>query len=55
MIQPYVGISVQNPSADITDFESDFARTVVNIGKPGEGSWRDRLPGLDLDEVVTKV
>ncbi|MCP3803934.1 malonic semialdehyde reductase [Allokutzneria sp. A3M-2-11 16] len=26
---------------------------VVNIGKPGEGAWFDRLPRLDYDEVVT--
>jgi nitroreductase len=28
---------------------------VVNIGKPGEGAWMDRLPRLDYDEVVTTV
>ena len=27
--------------------------TVVNIGKPGEYAWFDRLPRLDYDEVVT--
>jgi 3-hydroxypropanoate dehydrogenase len=26
---------------------------VVNIGKPGEGAWLDRLPRLDFDEVAT--
>ncbi|GAA3987124.1 malonic semialdehyde reductase [Allokutzneria multivorans] len=26
---------------------------VVNIGKPGENPWFDRLPRLDYDEVVT--
>jgi 3-hydroxypropanoate dehydrogenase len=25
---------------------------VVNIGKPAENAWFDRLPRLDLDEVV---
>ena len=25
---------------------------VVNIGKPGENAWLDRLPRLDLAEVV---
>jgi len=29
--------------------------TVVNIGKPGESAWMDRLPRLDYDEVVTTV
>jgi 3-hydroxypropanoate dehydrogenase len=28
---------------------------VVNIGKPGHDAWRDRLPRLDFDEVVTTV
>jgi nitroreductase len=28
---------------------------VVNIGKPGENAWLDRLPRLDYDEVVTTV
>lgn len=28
---------------------------VVNIGKPGESPWFDRLPRLDYDEVVTTV
>ena len=28
---------------------------VVNIGKPGENAWYDRLPRLDYDEVVTSV
>lgn len=28
---------------------------VVNIGRPGEGAWLDRLPRLAFDEVVTTV
>lgn len=28
---------------------------VVNIGKPGEAAWFDRLPRLDYDEVVTTL
>jgi nitroreductase len=28
---------------------------VVNIGRPGENAWFDRLPRLDYDEVVTAV
>jgi len=28
---------------------------VVNIGKPGQDAWMDRLPRLDFDEVVTTV
>jgi 3-hydroxypropanoate dehydrogenase len=32
-------------------------RTLVamNIGKPGEAAWMDRLPRLPYDEVVTSV
>lgn len=29
--------------------------TVLNIGKPGQEAWMDRLPRLDFDEVVTTV
>jgi 3-hydroxypropanoate dehydrogenase len=28
---------------------------VVNIGRPGESAWMDRLPRLDYDDVVTTV
>lgn len=28
---------------------------VVNIGKPGENPWAERLPRLDYDEIVTEV
>lgn len=28
---------------------------VVNIGKPAENAWFDRLPRLELDEVVTEA
>jgi hypothetical protein len=28
---------------------------IVNIGKPGENSWFDRLPRLDYDEVATTI
>lgn len=28
---------------------------VVNIGKPGEDAWFERLPRLDFDEVVTEL
>jgi 3-hydroxypropanoate dehydrogenase len=28
---------------------------VMNIGKPGDGAWFDRLPRLDYDEVVSAV
>ncbi|SDS70828.1 malonic semialdehyde reductase [Actinopolymorpha singaporensis] len=28
---------------------------VVNIGRPGENAWRDRLPRLGYDEVVTSI
>jgi 3-hydroxypropanoate dehydrogenase len=28
---------------------------VVNISKPGEGAWSERLPRLGFDEVVSTV
>lgn len=31
------------------------ALVVVNIGRPGEAAWHDRLPRLDYDEVVRTV
>jgi 3-hydroxypropanoate dehydrogenase len=31
------------------------ALAVVNIGRPGQSAWMDRLPRLDYDEVVTAV
>jgi len=31
------------------------ALAVVNIGRPGDGAWFERLPRLDYDEVVTTV
>jgi 3-hydroxypropanoate dehydrogenase len=31
------------------------ALAVVNIGRPSENAWFDRLPRLDYDEVVSTV
>jgi 3-hydroxypropanoate dehydrogenase len=31
------------------------ALVVINIGKPGENAWFDRLPRLDYDEIVSTV
>jgi 3-hydroxypropanoate dehydrogenase len=31
------------------------ALLVVNLGRPGESAWFDRLPRLDLDEVVREA
>jgi 3-hydroxypropanoate dehydrogenase len=31
------------------------ALVVVNIGKPGDNAWFDRLPRLDYDEIVSTV
>ncbi|MER6185315.1 malonic semialdehyde reductase [Streptomyces sp. NPDC001652] len=28
---------------------------IVNIGRPGPGAWRPRLPRLNIDEVITTV
>jgi 3-hydroxypropanoate dehydrogenase len=45
------------PGIDAEFFPDGKHRTilVVNIGKPAEGAWYDRLPRLDYDEVVTEV
>jgi len=47
---------------DAADLNNEFfadgehkVLAVINIGKPGEDAWRDRLPRLDYDEVVTSV
>ena len=34
---------------------SHHVLAVVNIGKPGQGAWMDRLPRLDFDEVVSTL
>jgi 3-hydroxypropanoate dehydrogenase len=31
------------------------ALAVVNLGKPGQGAWYDRLPRLDYEQVVSTV
>jgi 3-hydroxypropanoate dehydrogenase len=47
---------------DAPGLDADFfpdgrfkSQLVVNIGKPGENPWRERLPRLDYDEVVTTL
>ena len=30
----------------------DFFRAMTNIGRPAENAWLDRLPRLELSEVV---
>lgn len=42
---------------DAEFFEGSSLRSllVVNIGRPGEGAWFDRLPRLDYDDVVLEA
>ena len=28
---------------------------VVNVGKPGENAWMERLPRMDADQVITSI
>jgi 3-hydroxypropanoate dehydrogenase len=46
-----------SPGLDADFFPSGQFKSqlVVNIGKPGENSWRERLPRLDYDEVVSTL
>lgn len=47
-----------DPAALNTEFFADGQHSVLavlNIGKPGQEAWMDRLPRLDYDEVVTTV
>lgn len=52
---PMTGFDAAGLNAEFFPAGKQQALVVVNIGKPGENPWFDRLPRLDYDEVVTTV
>ena len=49
---PMNGFDAESLDADFFEGTSLRSLVVVNIGRPGDDAWFDRLPRLDLDEVV---
>lgn len=49
---PMTGFDAAALDADLLAGTSLKSLVVVNIGKPGENAWFDRLPRLDVDEAV---
>jgi 3-hydroxypropanoate dehydrogenase len=52
---PMSGFNAAGVDADLLADTSLRSFLVVNIGKPGENAWMDRLPRLDYEEVVTSI
>ncbi|EBM0725588.1 nitroreductase family protein, partial [Salmonella enterica subsp. enterica serovar Senftenberg] len=52
---PMTGFDAEGVSREFFPDGKHRALMVVNIGRPGEGAWFDRLPRLGYDEVVTTV
>jgi 3-hydroxypropanoate dehydrogenase len=52
---PMTGFDAQGLNKEFFPEGKHHALVVINIGKPGENPWFDRLPRLDYDEVVTTV
>ncbi|WP_190818749.1 malonic semialdehyde reductase [Saccharopolyspora pogona] len=52
---PMTGFDAAGINAEFFPEGKQQSLVVVNIGKPGENPWFDRLPRLDYDEVVTTV
>ncbi|PKW14217.1 malonic semialdehyde reductase [Saccharopolyspora spinosa] len=52
---PMTGFDAAGINAEFFPAGKQQSLVVVNIGKPGENPWFDRLPRLDYDEVVTTV
>jgi len=52
---PMSGFNAAGVDADLLAGTSLRSFVVVNIGKPGENAWMDRLPRLDYEEVVTSI
>ncbi|WP_240686712.1 malonic semialdehyde reductase [Amycolatopsis suaedae] len=50
---PMTGFDADGLDAEFFGGTTWRSLVVINIGKPGEGAWFDRLPRLDYDEVVT--
>lgn len=51
---PMTGFAPAGVRAEFFD-DTTQPLVVVNIGKPGEDPWQERLPRLEYDEVVTAV
>ena len=49
------GFNAGGVDADLLAGTSLRSFVIVNIGKPGENAWMDRLPRLDYEEVVTTL
>ncbi|MBE9373903.1 malonic semialdehyde reductase [Saccharopolyspora sp. HNM0983] len=52
---PMTGFDAGGLNAELFPEGKQEALVVVNIGKPGENPWFDRLPRLDYDQVVTEL
>ncbi|MGI8309998.1 malonic semialdehyde reductase [Saccharopolyspora hattusasensis] len=52
---PMTGFDAAGINAEFFPEGKRQSLVVVNIGKPGENPWFDRLPRLDYDEVVTTI
>jgi 3-hydroxypropanoate dehydrogenase len=50
---PMTGFDAEAVTKEFFPDGKHRALVVVNIGRPGDGAWFDRLPRLDYDEVVT--
>ena len=52
---PMGGFDADGIDADFFEGKNLKSLVVVNIGKPGENAWFDRLPRLEHDEVVLEA
>ena len=52
---PMTGFDAAGINAEFFPDGREKVLVVVNIGKPGENPWFDRLPRLDYDEVVSTL
>jgi 3-hydroxypropanoate dehydrogenase len=54
-VGPMGGFDAAGLDADLFEGTSLRSLVVVNIGRPGQDAWFDRLPRLDQDEVVLEA
>ena len=52
---PMTGLDAEGVDREFFPDGAHRTIAVVNIGRPAQGAWMDRLPRLDYDEVVTSV
>ena len=52
---PMTGFDAEGLDADFFPDGRFKSLVVLNFGRPGENAWRDRLPRLSFDEVVTSL